>query len=259
MSVAALVAVTVHVPAPTADSVVPDSEQFAVPALVSCHVMTPPPDPPVAVNDRFCPTTPLVLVTVTGDCSALATVNTAVVVDDEKRVVAAWRAVMTVCPAPMIVTSPVEASTVATFVLVDSQVKAPVDGDVGAVMVNGTSPYVRSADESAPRVGVPRDTVSVALLVAAVCVDVAAWLAVIVVVPGLTTVTRPVVAPTVATEVSLEVHVIGADDVEVGAVTVNAADVVSTAGRVMFPITVEARDTVIVADVDPASSVAVTS
>ena len=52
---AAFVAVTVHEPADVADSVEPDTEQPAVPELVTAYESAPEPEPPEAVKANVAP------------------------------------------------------------------------------------------------------------------------------------------------------------------------------------------------------------
>ena len=124
-------------------------------------------------------------------------------------------------PAPVSVTSPVEALTVATEALELEYVIAPLLLDVGAVNVNGAEPYVFVSTDMTLSPGSLK-TVSVVEVVAPAYVAVACCVAVIVVVPPLTIVTTPVDALTVATVVLELVYVIAPALLDVGAVNVNA-------------------------------------
>ena len=246
-------------PADDAVTVDPVTVHPDVPAETRVNVTSPVPVPPLVVRARPAPVVPLVDVIVSVDCDAFAMVRTTVTDDDENLVVAACEAVITVCPAPTIVTTPVWLLIVATLWLFDDHVNAPSDVDDGGDMVKGASPKVRVGVDSAPSDGAPRLTVSVAVVEAAVCVDVSVCLAVIVLVPGVNGVTRPVDGSIVATEVLLDDHVTGADEVVLGAAMRTAVDAVSRFGIVSEPMMVSARDTVIVAVVDAASSVVVSA
>jgi hypothetical protein len=63
-SAEALVAVTVQVPADVNDSVEPETEQPAVPAVVTANVTAPDPLPPLVVNASVEPVVPVVEVIV---------------------------------------------------------------------------------------------------------------------------------------------------------------------------------------------------
>jgi hypothetical protein len=66
----ALVAVTSQVPAEVNDKVEPETEQPAVPAVVTAKVTAPDPLPPLVVNASVEPLVPVVEVIVTAVCSS---------------------------------------------------------------------------------------------------------------------------------------------------------------------------------------------
>jgi hypothetical protein len=94
---------------------------------------------------------------------------------------------------------------------------------VGAVNVNAAEPYAFVMAGIALITGEAGSTTNVVRMLDAVCVSVCAWVAVISVEPGATTVTSPVVLFTVATDVFELVNVNAPLLVVVGRVGKNAA------------------------------------
>ena len=80
---------------------------------------------------------------------------------------AACDAVTVVVPAPTMATAPDAPSTVATAGLLELNVIAARESDVGFAKVNPASPKVRATSSKAPNSGVPFFTVKTKLLVAA--------------------------------------------------------------------------------------------
>ena len=136
----------------------------------------------------------------------------------------------------MILTSPVDELIVATDVLLLVKVNEPLLSLTGAATVKSAEPYVRSATVSAPRVGAPFATVSVADTAPDLKFAPSGWDAEMTVVPGPTTVIFPVAGSTVATDLSLLLNVNAAGLELFGKVT-DCADtaVVSSAGSVNDP------------------------
>ena len=121
------------------------------------------------------------------------------------------------------VTFPVVALIFATASFELSKTTSAVFVETGALMTNGSSPKIFFGAVNGPIFGVAFATLSGAVIVAAVNVLDASWVAVMTAFPAPTMVTLPVVAPTVATAGSDEAYVKGALEFEVGSVTVNGA------------------------------------
>ena len=115
---AALVAVTLHVPALVVDNALPEIEHpSAVPDPDTVHETAPEPFPPLTVSVNGDPNVPEVEVTVRADCDAFEIVKTTSSKLAATFAVAAPVARTVQVPAPVYVSSPVDTFTVHVVVV----------------------------------------------------------------------------------------------------------------------------------------------